>query len=139
MRSKSSSSGVVPIEEYAVRVERRRSMRMMQQAEKRGSGGVVSVGLGEQLKGLGLMSAQQAPMSGGLGGFRVVEGMKMKGGGTEREVGYQGQSDGEGESGEVAVGVARRESKWLRVKRTTTKKNLREQGVGCGMPVSPCN
>ena len=86
MRSKSSGSTttVVPLEEYAARVERKKSIRMMQQAasvEKR----TVSVGLGEQLKGLGLTTAprDREAMSGGLGGFRVVEGFNSDGEGLK--------------------------------------------------------
>jgi hypothetical protein len=76
--SSKSSSGVVGMNEYAERVERRKSMRMVQaaMADRRG---VVGVGLQEQLKGLGLgMGAGRGEMSGGLGGFRVVEGMQTE-------------------------------------------------------------
>ena len=74
MRSKSSST-VVGMEEYAERVERRKSMRMVQAAmsERRSGYGVVSVGVGETLKGLGLVGPREREMSGGLGGFREVQ------------------------------------------------------------------
>ena len=84
MRSKSAAGGVVGMTEYAERVERRKSMRMVQAAampaDRRGT---VSVGIGEQLRGLGLgigAGAGRGEMSGGLGGFRVVEGVHSYGG-----------------------------------------------------------
>ena len=128
MRSKSSSS-VVGMEEYAMRVERRKSLRMIKEAERRSSVGlgVVSVGIGEQLKGLGLMgSAREERMSGGLGGFKVVDGFEVKDGGV---VSVQSQSDGEG--------LKRRESKWLG--RRKTGKTVRVASVEGCLPVTSCN
>ena len=78
------STGVVGMEEYERRVERKRSMRLMQLQEKEmgelkkgrsalespitaGEKSMVKDGLSQQLKGLGLGTL------GGLGGFRVVE------------------------------------------------------------------
>ena len=65
-RSRSKSQGVVGMEEYEKRIERRKSQRLIQQAQQQqqGEGGFLRAGLQENLKGLGL---------GGLGGLRVVE------------------------------------------------------------------
>ena len=73
-RTRRASGGVVGMDEYNRRVERRRSLRQLQaeKVEERKqkemeaivAKGQVSEGLGQQFKGLGL---------GGLGGFRVVE------------------------------------------------------------------
>lgn len=60
-RTRSKSQGVVGMEEYEKRVERRRSQRILKEQK---NGGIVKAALGENLKGLGL---------GGLGGLRVVE------------------------------------------------------------------
>ena len=73
MRSNNSSS-VVGLSEYTERVERRKSMRVVQatMADRRA---VVTVGLAEQLKGFGV-GVGRREMRGGLGGFRVVEGVQ---------------------------------------------------------------
>ena len=73
-RTRRASGGVVGMDEYNRRVERRRSLRQLQaekveerkqkEMEAAVAKGVASDRLGQQFKGLGL---------GGLGGFRVVE------------------------------------------------------------------
>ena len=73
-RTRRASGGVVTMDEYNRRVERRRSLRQLQtekveerkqkEMEALAAKGQLSEGLGQQFKGLGL---------GGLGGFRIVE------------------------------------------------------------------
>lgn len=120
MRSK-SSGGVVGMEEYALRVERKKSMRMVQEAGKKG--GVVSAALSEQLKGLGLgAGVESVRMSGGLGGLRVLH--------TEvpQETGTSSESEGR-------VRKGKQKERWSLKKSLTA--SGRKEVSGC-IPASPC-